>query len=63
MAKTQNRFEVVYKQGTWEVVKILRDNETGVQYLIHQEGYGAGMTPLIDPEGELVIDKNVKAEK
>ena len=32
-------------------IKIILDTETGVQYLYHASGYGAGMCPLLNPEG------------
>lgn len=48
---SKNRFEEIYTQGKLKVTKILRDNETGVLYLLHQEGYGAGLTVMVDPEG------------
>ena len=51
------RFETTVKQGTLEVVKIIRDNETGVQYLVHHAGYGSGMTVLVDQDGKPLLDK------
>ena len=47
MAKN-NRFETVYSQGTLDVVKILVDKETGVNYVFAKEGYAGGLTPLLD---------------
>lgn len=46
------RFEIVYSQGTLDVMKIIRDTETGVQYLAMQSGYAGGLTPLLDREGK-----------
>lgn len=55
------RFEEVYKQGgVMGGLRILRDNETGVQYLLHQEGYGAGMTVLVDQDGKPLLDPAFK---
>ncbi|WP_411677212.1 DUF6440 family protein [Caproicibacter sp.] len=51
----EKRFEVVYSQGTLDVVKILVDTETGVQYLAMQSGYAGGLTPLLDREGKPVL--------
>lgn len=34
----EERFEEIYKQGTFETYKIIRDNETGVQYMFHFSG-------------------------
>ena len=40
----EKRFEVIYKQGSGfgAYFRILRDRETGVEYLFMGEGYGAG---------------------
>lgn len=42
------RFEEVYTQGKLKVTKVIRDNETGVLYMMQQEGYGAGLTVMVD---------------
>ena len=49
--KVDDRFEKIYtqKMGT---VEILLDKETGVQYLICVNGYGGGVTPLLDKDGK-----------
>ena len=61
MAKKENRFEVVYKDGTQlgeeGTRQILVDKETGVHYLLWKSGYGAGITPLLDSEGKVIITK------
>ena len=54
MAK-ENRFEKVYAQGKVDVIEILVDRETGVNYLYRTNGYAGGMTPLLDREGKPVI--------
>lgn len=54
MAK-EDRFECIYSQGMMSVVEIWVDKETGVNYLYHAEGYGGGLTPLLDREGKPVI--------
>ena len=51
MSKTEDkRFEVIYQQGSalTEMTLILRDKETGAEYLFVQCGYAGGLTPLID---------------
>ncbi|MFD1453439.1 MULTISPECIES: DUF6440 family protein [Oceanobacillus] len=53
-----NRFEEVYTQGKMKVTKVIRDNETGVLYMLHQEGYGAGLTVMVDQDGKPLVDKN-----
>lgn len=50
------RFEEVYSQGKLKVMKIIRDNETGVLYMLHQQGYGAGLTVMVDRDGKPLID-------
>ena len=50
-----DRFKKVYSQGTLNVVEIWVDTETGVNYLFHREGNAAGLTPLLDKDGKLVV--------
>lgn len=61
MAKKEERFEVVFKDGSQLKDEgfrlILVDKETGVNYLCWKAGYGAGITPLLDSEGKIVITK------
>jgi len=57
---SEKRFEEVYKQGVMGGLRILRDNETGVQYLLLQEGYGAGLTVLVDQDGKPLLDPAFK---
>lgn len=56
-----NRFETIYKQGKLELFKVIRDNETGVLYMLHQAGYGAGLTVMVDQEGKPLVDENFKS--
>ena len=62
MAKKEDRFEVVFKDGSQikddGIRQILVDKETGVNYLIWKSGYAGGITPLLDSEGKVVITKN-----
>ncbi|GIN73004.1 hypothetical protein J14TS2_34790 [Bacillus sp. J14TS2] len=60
MADNEKRFEEVYTQGKLKVTKVIRDNETGVLYMLHQEGYGAGLTVMLDQEGKPLVDKDFK---
>ncbi|WP_130859347.1 DUF6440 family protein [Gracilibacillus phocaeensis] len=57
---SDNRFEEVYTQGKWKVTKVIRDNETGVLYMLHQEGYGAGLTVMVDQDGKPLVDNHFK---
>ena len=49
------RFVRVYKQGVASSTEIWIDKETGVNYLYHAAGYGAGLCPLYDSDGKVVI--------
>ena len=51
----EKRFEVVFSQGTMDVVRILVDQVTGVNYLQVCNGYAGGLTPLLAREGKPVI--------
>ena len=55
MAKKDKRFEIVYQQGAMDIIEILVDKETGVNYLFRTNGYAGGMTPLLDREGRPII--------
>ncbi|MBQ4061243.1 MAG: xylan 1,4-beta-xylosidase [Christensenellaceae bacterium] len=52
--KKDNRFEVIYKEGTLFTKQILLDKKTGVQYLLISSGYGTSVTPLLDAFGKPV---------
>ena len=55
MAKKEKRFEVAYQQGALDVIEILVDKETGVNYLFRTNGNAGGMTVLLDREGKPVV--------
>ncbi len=55
---TSKRFEEVYSQGKLRITKVIRDNETGVLYMLHQEGYGAGLTVMLDRDGTPLVDED-----
>ncbi len=61
MGKKENRFLVVYKDGSQiseeGVRQILVDRETGVHYLAWKSGYGAGLTPLLGADGKVIVAK------
>lgn len=53
-----NRFEVVYQEtGLKSEKTIYVDKETGVNYLFIANGFGGGLTPLLDADGKPVITK------
>ncbi len=51
----KERFEKVYSQGAVNVMEIWMDNETGMNYIFHRNGYAGGMTPLLDKDRKPVI--------
>lgn len=55
MAKEEKRFEKTYRQGSVERVEVWVDRETGVNYLYFSQGYGAGLTVLVDQDGKPVV--------
>ena len=46
----------ITRQVTFEQIMILRDKETGVQYLWVKSGYSGGLSPLLDSDGKPLID-------
>lgn len=46
------RFEIVYTQGTMDIIRVIQDNLTGMQYLQVIDGYAGGLTPLLSKEGK-----------
>ena len=61
MAKKDDRFIVVHKEGNSLTSagyrQLLVDKKTGVTYLFISAGYGAGLTPLLDAQGNPVITR------
>ena len=55
--KGKPRFKTIYNYnsfgGAWQ--RILADAETGVQYLLAGDNLGAGITPLIGPDGKQLL--------
>ena len=54
MAKKE-RFKTVYSQGTIDVMQILLDTQTGVNYVFRKAGNAGGITLLLDKDGKPVI--------
>ena len=48
--KKEKRFEIIHKEkhGMIKEVFILKDKQTGVEYLFVQNGYGGGLSPLLN---------------
>ena len=51
----KERFKKVYAQGKLNVFKIYVDTQTGVNYLLADNGTGLGITPLLDKDGKPVV--------
>lgn len=53
-----NRFETVHEEMIGSnTIKIIVDNETGVNYIQSIGAAFAGITPLLDSEGKVVVTK------
>lgn len=59
MAKPEERFVIVYKEGSSfsTVRRLLVDRETGVTYLLIKDGYGTCITPLLNADGKPTLTK------
>ena len=55
--KDDNRFEVVKAERVKGLIgaTILRDKETGVQYLLVNRDISIGLTPLLDKNGKPIV--------
>lgn len=54
----KDRFEVIYQEtGLKSEKTILIDKETGINYLFVANGFGGGLTPLLDKNGKPIITK------
>lgn len=54
--KDDKRFIKIFKECTLtESMEILLDTETGVNYLYIGAGYGMGITPLLGPDGKVLV--------
>ena len=47
--------EKIAMQGTFDIMEIWVDTETGVNYVFHKNGNAAGFTPLLDKEGKPIV--------
>ncbi len=61
MAKKDNRFVVVHKEGNSLTNagyrQLLVDKQTGVTYLFISCGYGSSITPLLNADGRPVVTR------
>lgn len=55
----EKRFVVKGSEGSAfsHMFHVIVDTQTGVNYLFVKSGYGAGLTPLLDKDGKIVITK------
>ena len=54
--KKDKRFIKTHAEGSFSgTTEIWVDKETGVNYLYHAAGYGAGLMPLLNRDGTPVI--------
>jgi len=60
--KKEKRFVTVFQEGSYlgedGVHKIIVDRLTGVHYLGWKVGEGAGITPLLDAEGKVIVSES-----
>ena len=56
--KKPKRFAIKHKESiNLTTVQIMVDRQTGVNYLLVNQGNGVSMTPLMDETGQVVRDK------
>ncbi len=61
--KDDKRFIKIFKERTLtESMEILLDTETGVNYLYIGAGYGMGITPLLSPDGKVIVSSQREIE-
>lgn len=57
--KKEQRFVTVFQEGSYlsedGVHKIIVDRITGVHYFVWKAGEGAGITPLLGADGNVII--------
>ncbi|MGF3056441.1 DUF6440 family protein [Microbacterium sp. YY-01] len=55
---TGKRFEVIHRDSVFSGPRVLRDNMTGVLYVSVSEGFGGGITVLVDRDGKPIVDEH-----
>lgn len=58
---TRKRFEKIHQEGMLSGMSIMRDNATGVLYLVAAEGFGGGVTVMVDRDGKPLVDEEYVA--
>ena len=51
----KDRFIKTYSQGALNITEIWVDRETGVNYVYHCAGNSGGLTPLLRPDGRVMV--------
>ncbi len=64
MSKKDKRFIVTEKEGSEfsNLIQIIVDKKTGVNYMWIKSGYSGGLTPLLDREGKPIITSTANLE-
>ncbi len=59
--KQNQRFTVKYSQSSFSngKIQIIIDNETGVNYIMTIGAGFSGITPLLNSDGSIYVDKNL----
>ena len=58
MNNPDERFITAYSKRVGLVLnEIVLDTQTGVNYLFHKNGHSAGLSPLLDSDGKVVVSK------
>ncbi len=64
MANKQKRFVKTYSQGGFSTtMQVWVDMATGVNYVVSQNGYGGGITALLDCDGKPIVTPLPEAEQ
>lgn len=52
----KDRFISSKRKGALQGIRVITDTRTGVQYLFVWDGYGGGLTVLVDKDGKPLIE-------
>ena len=65
VAKNDKRFIVTEKEGSafTNIIQVIVDKNTGVNYMFVQSGNAGGLTPLLDRDGRPVITSTANFEE
>ena len=58
----KDRFIKTYSQGALNITEIWVDRETGVNYLYHCARNSGGLTPLLRPDGRVMVTPVAEGE-